>query len=110
MASFVALDAEVLVEYDHPHFGRWPAVTTRRHGEGSVTYVGTVPGRALAHALARWLAPFPFAPVEAGQPIDGVLNPALQQRSSPLIQQAQPVETTTPGLPVSVSGAVEEAW
>ena len=30
--------------YDHPHFGRWPAVTTRRHGAGRVTYVGTVPG------------------------------------------------------------------
>jgi beta-galactosidase len=50
-------DAEVLVEYDHPHFGRWPAVTTRRHGRGRVTYVGTVPGRAMARALATWLTP-----------------------------------------------------
>ncbi|MEU6548894.1 beta-galactosidase [Streptomyces sp. NPDC046915] len=50
-------DAEVLVEYDHPHFGRWPAVTTRRHGAGRVTYVGTVPGRDLARTLAGWLAP-----------------------------------------------------
>ncbi|MDQ0957349.1 hypothetical protein QFZ66_001227 [Streptomyces sp. B4I13] len=30
-------DAEVLVEYNHRHFGRWPAVTTRRHGRGRVT-------------------------------------------------------------------------
>ena len=45
--------------YDHPHFGRWPAVTTRRHGAGRVTYVGTVPGRELARALAVWLAPAP---------------------------------------------------
>ncbi|MFC0542776.1 beta-galactosidase [Kutzneria chonburiensis] len=52
-----ATDAQVLVEYDHPHFGRWPAVTTRRHGEGRVTYVGTVPDRKLARALASWLAP-----------------------------------------------------
>ncbi len=51
------LDADVLVQYDHPHFGRWPAVTTRRQGSGRVTYVGTVPGRELAQALARWLAP-----------------------------------------------------
>ncbi|MFF4019766.1 beta-galactosidase [Streptomyces sp. NPDC001843] len=50
-------DAEVLAAYDHPHFGRWPAVTTRRHGAGRVTCVGTVPGRHLAQALARWLAP-----------------------------------------------------
>src|SRR5581483_5138243 len=52
-------DADVLAEYDHPHFGRWPAVTTRRHGAGRVTYVGTVPGRGLAQALAAWLAPNP---------------------------------------------------
>jgi beta-galactosidase len=47
----------VLATYDHPHFGRWPAVTTRRHGAGRVTYVGTVPGRDLARTLAAWLAP-----------------------------------------------------
>ncbi|MDX2546595.1 beta-galactosidase, partial [Streptomyces sp. WI04-05B] len=50
-------DAEPLVTYDHPHFGRWPAVTTRRHGAGRVTYVGTVPGRDLARELASWLTP-----------------------------------------------------
>jgi beta-galactosidase len=55
--GLTVIDAEVLVEYDHPHFGRWPAVTTRRHGEGRVTTVGTVPGRDLAQALATWLAP-----------------------------------------------------
>ncbi|HTI24890.1 MAG TPA: beta-galactosidase [Kutzneria sp.] len=54
-----ATDADVLVEYDHPHFGRWPAITTRRHGEGRVTYVGTVPDRKLAGALAAWLTPAP---------------------------------------------------
>jgi len=50
-------DAEVLAAYEHPHFGRWPAITTRRHGEGRVTHVGTVPGRSLGRALAQWLAP-----------------------------------------------------
>ncbi|MGW3649855.1 beta-galactosidase [Streptomyces sp. NPDC000878] len=50
-------DAEPLVTYDHPHFGRWPAVTTRHHGSGQVTYVGTVPGRDLARELATWLTP-----------------------------------------------------
>jgi beta-galactosidase len=50
-------DADVLVTYDHPHFGRWPAVTTRCHGAGRVTTVGTVPGRELAQALAAWTAP-----------------------------------------------------
>ncbi|KOU61248.1 beta-galactosidase [Streptomyces sp. MMG1533] len=50
-------DADVLASYDHPHFGRWPAVTTRRHGAGRITCVGMVPGRDLARTLAAWLAP-----------------------------------------------------
>ncbi|WP_141207036.1 beta-galactosidase [Streptomyces griseorubiginosus] len=50
-------DAEVLAGYAHPHFGRWPAITTRAHGAGRVTTVGTAPGRELARALAAWLAP-----------------------------------------------------
>jgi beta-galactosidase len=55
--GLTVVDADVLATYDHPHFGRWPAVTTRRHGAGRVTYVGTVPGRDLARMLAVWLAP-----------------------------------------------------
>src|SRR5690606_3686129 len=47
-------DAEVLVSYDHPHFGRWPAVTTKAHGSGRVTIVGTVPNPDLARALMDW--------------------------------------------------------
>jgi beta-galactosidase len=57
--GLTVVDADVLAEYDHPHFGRWPAITTRRHGEGRITSVGTVPGRELAQALTRWLAPSP---------------------------------------------------
>jgi len=55
--ALVPEDAQTLVAYDHPHLGRWAAVTTRAHGEGRVTYVGTLPDRALAVALARWLRP-----------------------------------------------------
>jgi beta-galactosidase len=55
------VDADVLAEYDHPHFGRWPAVTTRRHGAGRVTCVGTLPGRDLARSLATSLAPSPVS-------------------------------------------------
>ncbi|MDL5198900.1 beta-galactosidase [Streptomyces sp. ALI-76-A] len=55
--SLTVTDAEVLAVYEHPHYGRWPAVTTRSHGAGRVTTVGTVPGRDLARALAEWLVP-----------------------------------------------------
>jgi beta-galactosidase len=44
----------VLATYDHPHFARFPAITTREHGAGRVTYVGTVPNLVLASALMEW--------------------------------------------------------
>ncbi|MBR7832926.1 beta-galactosidase [Actinospica durhamensis] len=59
--ALTATDAEILVSYQHRHFGLWPAVTTRRHGQGQVTYVGTVPGRGLARTLVQWLTPTPVA-------------------------------------------------
>jgi beta-galactosidase len=49
--------AEVLAGYEHPHFGQFAAITTRSHGKGRVTYVGTVPNPALGEALFRWLVP-----------------------------------------------------
>jgi beta-galactosidase len=52
-------DCDVLAHYDHPHFGRWPTVTTRAHGAGRITCVGTVPNPDLARALCTWLVPDP---------------------------------------------------
>ncbi len=49
--------AKVLAEYDHPHFSRFPTVTTTAHGAGRITTVGTVPNRALATDLLSWLVP-----------------------------------------------------
>jgi beta-galactosidase len=55
--ALVPEDADTLVHYAHPHLGRWAAVTSHAHGAGRVTYVGTLPDRSLAVALARWLRP-----------------------------------------------------
>jgi beta-galactosidase len=52
-------EADVLAEYDHPHFGRWPAITTNTHGRGRITTVGTVPNGELAQAFIAWLTPRP---------------------------------------------------
>ncbi|MFI7018567.1 beta-galactosidase [Streptomyces sp. NPDC050164] len=49
--------AETLAAYVHPHFGRWPAATTHRHGAGRITYVGTVPDAVFARALFDRYAP-----------------------------------------------------
>jgi beta-galactosidase len=59
--GLIATDAEVLAEYDHPHLGRWAAVTTRSVGTGRITVVGTVPDQTLAAALAGWLVPSPVS-------------------------------------------------
>jgi beta-galactosidase len=55
--GLVASDAEVLASYQHPHLGRWAAVTTKPAGAGRITVVGTVPDQDLAAGLARWLVP-----------------------------------------------------
>jgi beta-galactosidase len=55
--GLVASDAEVLASYQHPHLGRWAAVTTRAAGAGRITVAGTVPDQGLAAGLVRWLAP-----------------------------------------------------
>jgi beta-galactosidase len=48
--------AEALARYEHPHFGRFPAICTNRWGSGRVTYVGTLPNARLGRALAGWVA------------------------------------------------------
>ncbi|MET0695449.1 MAG: beta-galactosidase, partial [Propionibacteriaceae bacterium] len=55
--GLIADGAKVLAEYDHPHFGRFPAVVTTEHGTGRITTVGTVPDQSCARARLPWLAP-----------------------------------------------------
>jgi len=43
--------AEALAWYDHPFFGRYPAITRNRHGKGTFTYEGTVLSDALQRAV-----------------------------------------------------------
>ena len=59
-------DADVLARYEHPRLGAFPAVTTRAHGAGRVTYVGTVPDRTFGADLFRHLVPTPVASGWAG--------------------------------------------
>ena len=41
-AEFLQLDtAKALAWYDHPFFGRWPAITSNTYGAGKVIYEGT---------------------------------------------------------------------
>ena len=47
-AEMITLDsAEALAYYDHPFFGKYPAITRHAFGKGSLTYEGTVLSDAL---------------------------------------------------------------
>ncbi|MGH3321964.1 MAG: beta-galactosidase [Streptosporangiaceae bacterium] len=47
--------ATPLAYYDHPHFGRFPAVVSQAYGAGRVTYCGTLLDPAAGRALAGWV-------------------------------------------------------
>lgn len=49
--------AEVIATFQANPMDADAAITTRAHGRGRITYVGTVPNRPLARSLAAWLAP-----------------------------------------------------
>jgi beta-galactosidase len=51
-AEFLQLDtAKPLAVYDHPFFGRWPAITSNTFGGGTLVYEGTVLSDKLQHAV-----------------------------------------------------------
>jgi beta-galactosidase len=46
--------AEVLASYDHPHWGRYAAITSNRYGDGTAIYIGCLPSAAImARVLER---------------------------------------------------------
>ena len=50
--------AEVLAYYDHPHWGKYAAITENQYGKGLATYIGCIPSSAimqkiLEHAIKK---------------------------------------------------------
>ncbi len=53
-AEFLQLDtAKALAYYDHPFYGRWPAITSNQHGAGKVIYEGTYLSDKLQKAVLQ---------------------------------------------------------
>jgi beta-galactosidase len=53
-AEFLQLDsAKALAYYDHPFFGRWPAITENHYGSGTALYEGTYLSDKLQTAVLR---------------------------------------------------------
>jgi beta-galactosidase len=77
--GLVADNAEVLAHYQHPHFGQWPAVTSRVHDAGRITLVGTVPDQVLAQDLFQWVADnLPHEPWRSSDPAITIFNATNQ--------------------------------
>ena len=55
--ALVADGADVVAAYSSGIYAGRPAVTSREHGAGRVTYVGTLPDVALATSILRWAVP-----------------------------------------------------
>ncbi len=55
--GLISESAKTILCYDHPHFGRFPAMVSTEHGRGRITTVGTLPNATLAADLIRWLVP-----------------------------------------------------
>jgi beta-galactosidase len=51
MDALEADGAEIVLRYDHPHYGRWAAATRSVVGTGSITFVGTLLDRALLQTV-----------------------------------------------------------
>ena len=45
--------AEVLAYYDHPHWGKYAAITENRYGKGMATYIGCIPSQAIMKEVLR---------------------------------------------------------
>ena len=53
-AEFLQLEhAEALAYYDHPFFGKWPAITRNKFGSGQLTYEGTQLSNELQAKVVR---------------------------------------------------------
>jgi len=59
--ALVADGAGVVAVYSSGIYAGRPAVTSREHGAGRVTYVGTLPDLALATSILRWAVPIASA-------------------------------------------------
>jgi beta-galactosidase len=55
--GLIAEGSKIVLSYDHPHFGQFPAAVTIDHQAGRITTIGTLPNQALAADLMRWLVP-----------------------------------------------------
>ncbi len=118
--------ATALAYYEHPHFERFPAITSQAFGKGRATYCGTLPNMALAQSLAAWVMVQGSVPPQSAQlPASVRLHTACAKDGQTLAfytnwsWTAQRIEAAASfgghdllgGLPVTPGAAIElGAW
>ncbi|HMH15160.1 MAG TPA: beta-galactosidase [Edaphobacter sp.] len=75
--EFLQLEhAKPLATYDHPFFGKWPAITRNQYGKGTLTYEGTFLSNDLQqHIVLDVLKDAGISPVESP------LSPTIREKS-----------------------------
>ena len=75
-AEFLQLEhAKAIASYDHPFFGRWPAITRNEFGTGTLTYEGTYLSDTLQQDVVH------DALMDARIPMPSALPPHLIEKS-----------------------------
>lgn len=75
-AEFLQLEhAKPLATYDHPFFGKWPAITRNQFGKGTLTYEGTF----LSNDLQRHIVLDVLK--DAGISVESQLPPTIRRKS-----------------------------
>ncbi len=75
-AEFLQLEhAKPLATYDHPFFGKWPAITRNEFGKGTLTYEGTFLSNELQQHIVL------DALKDAGIPIESQLPSTVREKS-----------------------------
>jgi beta-galactosidase len=77
--------AQPLAYYDHPFFGRWPAITRNQYGSGMLTYEGTALSDELQRAVVRQVLQ------EAGVPSLDLSLPGAVRVKHGINQSGKPV-------------------
>ncbi len=104
-------DAEVLAGYEHPHFGRWAAATTKAHGAGRITYLGSMPDLELAESVGRWLGsahPWADQLVPGRVSVHGAINGAGERLWFVHNWGFEPQSVTPPMAVADLTGAAQD--
>lgn len=102
--------ATTLLRYDHPHYGRWAAVTRSEVGEGMITFVGTLLDRSLFRAVVEDAVGRPATPTPIGaRPLEVTAHSLVGARGRVWVVHNWSPEPRTVELTRGVASVLDDA-